>query len=155
MNYLKYRLIIFLGLNFTALMIGGLFTGQGVSSSWYNNLNQAPWLPPSWMFGVAWTTIMIAFAFYMSFLLDKLTNSKRVLQLYLLQLILNIAWNPAFFYLQNTGLALIVICLLTILVSYFLFRYFVIQGYSTLLILPYFLWLLVATSLNAYIFIAN
>ncbi|MEM6378823.1 MAG: TspO/MBR family protein, partial [Bacteroidota bacterium] len=53
------RVIIFLILNFVALGIGGFFTGPGTSSEWYNNLNQAPWTPPGWVFGAAWTTIMI------------------------------------------------------------------------------------------------
>ena len=43
------QLIIFLLLNFGALALGGLFTGSGVSSDWYNGLNKAPWTPPGWM----------------------------------------------------------------------------------------------------------
>ena len=48
-----YRIIIFLVLNFGALGIGGLFTGKGVPSEWYNELNKAPWSPPGWVFGFA------------------------------------------------------------------------------------------------------
>lgn len=40
------RIILFLVLNFAALAIGGLFTGDGVPSEWYQNLNKAPWTPP-------------------------------------------------------------------------------------------------------------
>ncbi|MDG2281196.1 MAG: tryptophan-rich sensory protein, partial [Flavicella sp.] len=49
------RILLFLVLNFTALAVGGLFTGTGVSSDWYQNLNQAPWTPPGWVFGFMWT----------------------------------------------------------------------------------------------------
>ncbi len=57
------RVIIFLVINFAALALGSIFTSAGVSSDWYTNLNQAPWTPPGWVFGAAWTSIMIFFAF--------------------------------------------------------------------------------------------
>ena len=63
-----FRLIIFLALNFGALAIGGLFTSKGVPSDWYVDLNKAPWTPPGWVFGTAWTTIMISFGVYMAYL---------------------------------------------------------------------------------------
>ena len=59
------RVIIFLVLNFAALGLGGLFTSKGVPSDWYQHLNKAPWTPPGWAFGFAWTLIMICFSFYM------------------------------------------------------------------------------------------
>ena len=58
------RTIIFLLINFAGLFIGGLFTGEGVPSDWYQNLNKAPWTPPGWVFGFAWTTIMICFSLF-------------------------------------------------------------------------------------------
>jgi benzodiazapine receptor len=152
---MNYRWVVFLMLNFGALALGSLLMGGGLTSSWFANLNQAPWNPPGWLFGFAWTTIMISFAFYMSVLLGKLKKWKGVFILYLLQLCLNIAWNPTFFMFENAGLALIIISLLTVLIGYFLVRYAKTLGYYSLLILPYFLWLLVATSLNLYIFLAN
>tara|TARA_B110000285_G_scaffold171125_1_gene191567 strand:+ start:330 stop:797 length:468 start_codon:yes stop_codon:yes gene_type:complete len=155
MNYIKYSWILFLFLNFTALFVGSLLMGNGVSSSWFANLNQAPWNPPGWIFGAAWTIIMISFSFYAAVLLNSLKTIRGMLLLYFLQLVLNIAWNPTFFYFQNVGLGLIIISLLTVLIGYFLFRYKKVLGYYTLLILPYFLWLIVATSLNMYILFAN
>jgi tryptophan-rich sensory protein len=61
------RLVIFLFLNFGALAIGVTLMGDGASSDWYLQLNKAPWTPPGWSFGVAWTVIMIGFAIYMSY----------------------------------------------------------------------------------------
>jgi len=58
------HVILFLVLNFGALAVASLFTGNGVASNWYQHLNKAPWTPPGWMFGLAWTTIMICFALY-------------------------------------------------------------------------------------------
>ena len=36
------RLLVFLLLNFSALGIGGYFTGPGVASQWYKSLQKAP-----------------------------------------------------------------------------------------------------------------
>ena len=48
-------LIVFLTLNFGGLVIGQVWTGNGVTSEWYTTLNQAPWTPPGFIFGLAWT----------------------------------------------------------------------------------------------------
>ncbi len=150
-----YRIIIFLVLNFGALGIGGFFTGKGVPSEWYSNLNKAPWSPPGWVFGFAWTTIMICFSVYMAYAWAKVSDLKLLMILFALQWVLNIAWNPAFFYFHQVSVALIIISLLTVLVGYFLVAYWSDLKMYSLLIIPYFVWLLIATSLNAYVLIKN
>ena len=147
------RFVLFLILNFGALALGGLFTNSGVNSEWYSNLNQAPWTPPGWVFGAAWTTIMICFTFYMTIALQRADEKRKLLILFAIQWILNVSWNPIFFYFHHIGFGLIVICGLTILIAFLLFHYrAMLKGY-TLLLLPYFIWLIIATSLNAYIFL--
>jgi benzodiazapine receptor len=145
------RILLFLVLNFTALAVGGLFTGKGVSSNWYQNLNQAPWTPPGWVFGFMWTLIMICFAIYMAYLLSTKRNRKKIILLFAIQWVLNVAWNPLFFHYQAVLAGLITISLLTILVAYFLFNYKKELKTKSLLIAPYLIWLLIATSLNLYI----
>ena len=71
------RLALFLIVNFGALGIGSLFTSEGSGSEWYQNLEKAPWNPPGWMFGAAWTTIMICFSIYMAFLWTKIENKNQ------------------------------------------------------------------------------
>ncbi|MGQ1910547.1 TspO/MBR family protein [Marinifilum sp. RC60d5] len=148
------RILLFLILNFTGLYIGGLFTSAGVSSVWYQNLQKAPWTPPGWVFGAAWTLIMICFAVYMAFLV-KSASLKKVIVLFGIQWILNALWNPLFFYFQEISLGLIDITMLLILIGYLFFKYWNILSYKALLIVPYLIWLLIATSLNAYIFFNN
>ena len=150
-----YRLIIFLVLNFAALGIGGLFTSKGVSSDWYLNLNKAPWTPPGWVFGFAWTTIMVCFAFYMAYAWKLVPNRNLLIGLFIVQCILNVLWNPVFFKYHEILIGLVIISALTLLVAYFLFGYFQELKLKAFWVLPYFLWLLIATSLNAYIFLKN
>ncbi len=144
------RLILFLIINLGALGIGGVLQGEGARSTWYQELNIAPWTPPGWMFGLAWTTIMLCFSFYMAFLTNA-TDSRFVYILFIVQVLLNISWNPIFFRYHLVFIALLVIVALLLVVGFFLFRYLKILDWKSLLVLPYFLWLLIATSLNAFI----
>jgi len=149
------RITIFFLLNFGALAIGGLFTGSGVSSSWYEGLDKAPWTPPGWVFGAAWTTIMISYSFYMAILYRRIESRAPMIRLFALQWLLNVSWNPLFFYLKNPYFALINIVLLTGVVITFFIRYYRASGAAGALIVPYGVWLLLATSLNLYIVIYN
>ena len=142
-------------LNFGALGISGLFTGKGVPSDWYLELNKAPWTPPGWVFGLAWIIIMICFSLYMAYLWPSIENKKLIIGFYVLQWVLNVAWNPLFFYLHNITVALVVISLLTLLIGYLLYNYWPVLKVMSALLLPYFVWLLIATSLNGYIYFNN
>lgn len=149
------RLILFLLLNFGALAIGGFFTGKGVPSDWYINLNKAPWTPPGWMFGFAWTLIMVCFSVYLAYLWPNSQNKNLLIGLYVAQWILNVMWNPLFFYWHQVGIALTCILALTFLIGIITFYYWPILKAKSILLLPYFIWLLIATSLNGYIVLKN
>lgn len=149
------RVVLFLIINFSGLALGALYTGVGTRSEWYTNLDIAPWTPPGWVFGVAWTSIMICFAFYMAFMYEASNNRKLLIGLFALQWVLNFAWNPVFFKFHAIIFGLIIIISLTILVAHFLFSGFELIRFKSLLVLPYFLWLCIATSLNAYISLTN
>lgn len=145
------RLFVFLVINFGALAIGGSFTNSGVNSEWYASLEKAPWTPPGWVFGAAWTTIMICFSIYLARLWSVLGGKKTLIVFFGIQFILNVGWNPLFFYFHVKTIALIVILALTAIVGAMLLKYRPLLGYWTWLIVPYFLWLIIACSLNAYV----
>ena len=132
------RVIIFLIINFAALGIGGLFTSKGVPSDWYIELNKAPWTPPGWVFGAAWTTIMIGFAIYMAYLWPLTENKRIIISLFTLQLVLNILWNPVFFQFHNVAFGLFIITALTILIGSFLIYYYPVLKMKSALLIPYF-----------------
>ena len=149
------RLILFIFLNFIALALGGLFTADGVSSEWYQTIDKAPWTPPGWVFGAAWTFLMICYAIYLAIVWKEKSLQKKNVALYAMQWILNVSWNPIFFYYHQDILGLINLLLLsavlfgTVMLNVKSFRA------ATLLILPYIIWLCIATSLNAYITFNN
>ena len=149
------RVLIFLVINFAALGIGGMFTGGGSSSAWYNGLNVAPWTPPGWVFGAAWTSIMICFAFYMAKAWTPGESNTGLLILFIIQWALNVGWNPVFFYYHLSTAGLMIISLLTILLVVLLIFKFGELAWYNLLLAPYIIWLFIATSLNAYIVFNN
>lgn len=149
------RIILFVVLNFAALLIGGIFTGSGVPSEWYQALNKAPWTPPGWVFGTAWTLIMICFAIYMAYLIQKQTGRKGIIILFSIQWILNVAWNPIFFYAHAVFFGMICISMLTLLIAFLFFGYWRDLKYKSLFLAPYLIWLIIASSLNAYILFFN
>jgi len=150
-----YLLILFLVINFGGLAIGSYLMNDGPNSAWYTSLNQAPWTPPGWVFGAAWTTIMICFSIYLTYLFS-IRKSKFVITIYSIAVLLNISWNYIFFNQHLTNIALISIIALTLVIIYF-FISFGDEKLSKMkyLLLPYIIWLCIATSLNGYIVFNN
>ena len=145
------RFVVFLVLNFGALALGALLMGEGPLGAWYQSLDKAPWTPPGWVFGFAWTGIMVCYSIYMVRIWQTFKESrKQIAVLFALQWILNVSWNPAFFYFHWMGLGIILILSLEIILIIKHLKFFNASFVSHLLIAPYILWLMIAFSLNAF-----
>jgi tryptophan-rich sensory protein len=152
------RLILFLILNFGALILGALLMGDNpIENEWYQLLKKAPWTPPGWVFGFAWTLIMITYSFYLSHVFLKQPKQKwsGMILLFLLQFLLNVGWNPVFFALHYMVFGCLIIIGLLIVLIYFDVKYGNKGWLNRLLILPYIIWLCIALSLNFYSVISN
>ena len=145
---------VFLIINFSALAIGVWLMDNGPKTNWYLQLNKAPWTPPGWVFGAAWSSIMICFSFYMAYLFLQVSNTKLKI-LFAIQFILNVSWNFIFFNQHLVALGLVVIFALTSIIAIFLLDYLKIMKFKSVLIIPYLLWLCIASSLNLYILLYN
>ncbi|AUC85201.1 TspO protein [Polaribacter sp. ALD11] len=146
--------ILFLVINFGGLAIGSWLMNNGPLSDWYTNLNQAPWTPPGIVFGIAWTLIMICFSIYLGKLFSQ-ENTRKNKLIFLFQFVLNVSWNFIFFNQHMVLFGLITIVLLTsLLFIYYFKRSDKVNNYKYLL-LPYMIWLCIATSLNLYILVHN
>jgi len=127
---------------------------DGPRTEWYTNLNQAPWSPPGWVFGIAWSSIMLLFSAFMTYLI-QVDKSKKVLVLFSVQFVLNVFWNYLFFNQHLIILGLLNIIFLTFLMLYFLIAYKYVLKIKRFYVLPYCIWLVLATSLNLYIALYN
>lgn len=153
MKQLKLTLF-FLVINFGGLAIGSWLMNNGPLSNWYTNLNQAPWTPPGIVFGIAWTLIMVCFSIYLSKMFIEENNQKNRL-IYLFQFLLNVSWNYIFFNQHLVLFGLIILLLLTSLLFIYYFKLSNRTGNYKYLLLPYMIWLCIATSLNLYFLIHN
>jgi len=153
MKQLKLTLL-FLVVNFTGLAIGSWSMNNGPTSNWYLMLNQAPWTPPGIVFGIAWTLIMVCFSIYLGRLFAKENSTKNTL-IFLFQFTLNVSWNFIFFNQHLVLLGFITIVFLTLILFIYFFKCSNNIGKYRYLLLPYMIWLCIATSLNLYILVHN
>jgi translocator protein len=153
-SFLLYFLL-FLTLHFGALYVGASLMGSP-NSEWYQNLKRAPWSPPGFVFGLAWTTIMICVSLALAYTFPKVGKFKNYFILIIaFELIFNVLWNPLFFKMHLVGTALIDMFFLALFV-FLLFRtVWIVNKKWAILVAPYVLWICVATSLNVYIWLYN
>ena len=155
MKFWKYFFICLL-VNFGGLALGSAWTDPGTTSEWYTSLNQAPWTPPGWVFGAAWTLIGVTFSIWGGLVFGSRVYEAELRLLYPISVLLNVVWNPLFFWLHAKATAGVVIVLLGFTIyaitditrKGFGWRYAIFS-------VPYFLWLIIATSLNWYTVIMN
>ncbi len=119
---------------------------------WYDNLIKPAFNPPASIFSPVWIilygTILVSLIL---FAIRPSSESKLKGYIYFItQMLLNLAWSPAFFYLHNIGLALGIIILLDITVIMTM-----IQFFACYILIPYLLWILFATYLNVSFFVLN
>ena len=150
-------LITSLALVAVVAAVGGVATSRSVGD-WYESLDRAPWNPPSWVFGPAWT-VLYALMAVAAWLVARqgLSDSavQAALTLYAVQLALNLGWSIVFFGLRRPGLALIVIGALFLAVAATAVAFHAISPAAAWLLAPYLVWVAFAASLNAWIAFAN
>lgn len=155
--------LFFIFLAFLAPPLIGGFT-SGISSSqniegWYNLLEKEDWFPPNWLFAPMWTILYILMGVG-SFLAwkDSETTKKRIIALsfYFVQLALNFAWTPVFFGAHQVlaGLYIIVVLDVLVLITIGVF-YWAGAKWGALCLVPYMVWICIATGLNATIYRLN
>ena len=150
-------LVASLALVFTVATVGGLASASGLRD-WYDGLEKAPWNPPGWVFGPAWTVLyalMAVAAWLVARARLEATSVRTALVLYVSQLALNLAWSLLFFAARSPGWALVDIVALDVLVAVTLVAFWRIEPVPGLLLLPYLVWIVFATSLNGWVVMRN
>lgn len=125
-------------------------------SDWYYNLIKPPFAPSDTIFMPVWTFLYITLFISLFLYIKKSAPDKKFGYIcFFLQFIFNLLWTPAFFYLQNIFLALVVIIILDILVILTIKSFYKVSKVSSLILLPYLIWILFATYLNIGYLILN
>lgn len=148
--------IIFILLCLIVQIVGSLWTSETVLT-WYPTLIKPSWTPPDWVFGPVWSSLylMIAVSGWLMYRAEYSQKRSVALRLYGSQLALNFIWSFLFFSLQSPILGLIDIILLCLFISLTIIKAWPVSRLASILLIPYLLWVLYATSLNAGIWLLN
>jgi len=136
------------GLSAVTLAAGGALTRIG---PWYFALAVPPWKPPNWAFGPVWSVIGVCSALSAAYAwraAETPAQRKLILALFGVNAVLNVLWSLLFFRLRRPDWALIEVVLLWLSVLAPLLLLWPIRPLSSLLMLPYLLWVTIAATLN-------
>lgn len=146
-----YLLILFIQ------AIGAAFS-MSTLQNWYYALDKAPWTPPNWLFGPAWSILymLMAFSIWIIYLTDSSAKKKNACYvIFFLQLFFNFLWSIFFFGLRSPLFSLIDIFVLLFLIGMNIFYYRRVNKVAAWLQVPYLLWVIFATTLNFSIVVLN
>jgi tryptophan-rich sensory protein len=128
-------------------MIGGLATEIG---PWYLELTKPAWQPPDWLFGPMWTMIYI-FTGVAGVRAWRLGNGRQrglFMSALTINCVLNVLWSILFFYMKRPDIALIEVALLWLSVLAMAMITWPYTKRASLLLLPYLIWVTIASYLN-------
>ena len=134
---------------FLALVIGSLASSNTPTDEWYQNLNKSDLNPPGFVFGIVWPILYLLMA------ITAYRTYNTIYKIYYIQLFLNSIWSWLFFSFQLPLVALfdiLILIFINMIIFIKLLREFAL---SSILYLPYVLWLLFASYLNLFIVINN
>jgi len=121
-------------------------------------LDQPPLSPPGWLFPVVWTTLYILMGIASYLVLETPSTAdatKKAFSVYFLQLFFNFFWSIIFFSLGAFEIAFAWLCVLLALIVITTVRFWRINKWAGILMLPYIAWVLFAGYLNAAIAYLN
>ena len=155
-------LVAFLAISFAVAALGSTATAGNVDS-WYADAEKASWNPPNWLFGPAWTLLytLMSVAAWLVWRQRGRVRVHPALTLYVVQLVLNALWTPVFFGLYPSigapalWIALGIIVALDIAVLLTMLSFWRVSKVAAWLLVPYWAWVLFATTLNAALAVLN
>jgi translocator protein len=149
MSFLRWALftvplILLLGLG------TGQLAGAGTGNRWFEALAKPEIMPPGWIFGLAWTVLYILMGLALAIILHaRRARGRRIaVALFVVQLAMNLAWQPTFFVVHDVKAALWLIVDLAAVATIVAVLFARIRIGAGLLMLPYVGWLLFAALLN-------
>jgi benzodiazapine receptor len=148
-----FSLAVFLLMVIAASVIGSGFD----AGEWYHvALKQPSWMPPDWLFILAWALvyILMALAAWKVWLTGHYSRNGALIW-WVMLLVLNVAWSVLFFGWHRPGWTLPLLGL-TIAIAIFCIRAFsLLSREAALLMTPYLAWMIIVSVLNLAIWKIN
>jgi benzodiazapine receptor len=141
-------LLAWLVVSFVASAVGAVASVR--AASFYAQLSQPGWAPPSSIFGPVWTLLyaLMGIAAWLVWRADGLRANRSALGVFLVQLVVNALWSWLFFAWHHGALAFADIVLLWLLIIATLVSFWRVRPLAGVLLVPYLLWVSFAAALN-------
>lgn len=129
--------------------LGGVATTSGLES-WYQTIQKPSFNPPNYLFGPVWSLlyILMGISFYLILISKNQKPKTKAIAIFVIQIILNLAWSFIFFKFHLLGWALIEIILIWIAVLAMITIFYRINKVAAFLQIPYLVWVSFASILN-------
>ncbi|CAN5317441.1 tryptophan-rich sensory protein [soil metagenome] len=155
-------LVLFIAISFAVAGLGTLATIQNVDG-WYADADKAFWTPANEAFGPVWTVLytLMSVAAWLVWRQPASPARRTALGVYIAQLGLNAIWTPVFFGLfpfigaPALWIALVIIVALDVMVLVTMLRFWPVSRVAAVLLIPYWAWVLYASTLNLYLALHN
>ena len=135
-------------------IVGSVFTISAIPG-WYAAL-QKPWFtPPNWVFAPVWLTLYLLMGATLYLLWARWPRSTAAVAAFGIQLGLNIAWSAVFFGAHELFYGFVVIAALWLAILVTAAFSFRISRTAAALLIPYILWVTVASALNYSVWVLN
>ena len=133
---------------FVYVIGSGLWVNTG--DNWYRSLNQPPWQPPDFIFGLIWPYNFVILGFASVAVTNKLSTANAViyLSIFALSVAAALTWAYQFYRPHNlyaASIALAVVAILTLPMLYFIYQASVPLFFATTI---YQVWVITATYLS-------
>ncbi len=135
------------------LIIGFLPSISAAFSSpdtWYRGLRKSAYTPPDYVFPIVWPILyaMIGLSLYFYLARSLKSPARSAIVIFSLHLILNFSWSLLFFRLHLPRAAFLDIILMLLSLAWIMVAFYDHSRWSAYLLVPYGMWLLLATFLN-------
>lgn len=130
---------------------------QGTSmEAWYPGLVKSSLTPPGYIFSLVWGVLYLLMGISAGIVWSARTVYSWVLTvLFAVQLLLNLAWSFAFFWMRSPVAGIVVLALLLACVAFYVIGCYKQSRVAAYLNIPYLMWLVFALYLNSYIVMSN
>jgi tryptophan-rich sensory protein len=130
--------------------LSGQVAGSGADNPWFAALAKPGINPPPVIFPIVWTTLYALMGVAFALVCSAWGARRRggAIALFVVQLLINLAWSPVFFALHEITVALGVLLALDVAVLLTTALFWRVRRLAAWLLVPYILWILFATVLN-------
>lgn len=156
----KTRKIITFVIAIAAPVLLGMLSSfiSGDIGAVYDRLQTPPLSPPNWVFGVVWPILYIMMGVALGLVLTNERRPERVrsaLVVFIIQLVLNIAWSPVFFGLLAYWPAVVIVVAMDVMLIATIVLFARVNKVAAWLLVPYLAWILFASYLTLGVALMN